>query len=155
MSHIHSRSRITCLLRIEPAQRLSEKRRRELEPAQGIVAVDAGCEHLDRHVAPEVAVVGDEDPSHPSSADLPLDPVALVDSGRRCGFGVRDHRTGRGGPADSLQRLAVYHSKGQNACPARSRKRWSDGTRPGPFAMLYRPMHPDIAVQDTERWADL
>jgi len=30
----------------------------------------------------------------------------------------------------------------------------ADGARPGPFAMLYRPMHPDIAVQDTERWAD-
>jgi hypothetical protein len=27
----------------------------------------------------------------------------------------------------------------------------ADGTRPGPFAMLYRPMHPNIAVQDTKR----
>lgn len=35
----------------------------------------------------------------------------------------RDHRTGRGGPGDSLQRLAVYHGKGTKACPARSRKR--------------------------------
>jgi hypothetical protein len=37
--------------------------------------------------------------------------------------GGREHRTGREGPGDSLQRLAVYHGKGTKACPARSRKR--------------------------------
>ena len=58
-----------------------------------------------------------------------------------------------GGPGDILQRLAVYHGKGMKACPVRSRKRGADGARPGSFVVLYRPTQPDIAVQDTERWA--
>jgi hypothetical protein len=33
------------------------------------------------------------------------------------------HRAGRGGPGDSLPRLAVYHGKGPKVCPASSRKR--------------------------------
>jgi hypothetical protein len=29
----------------------------------------------------------------------------------------------------------------------------ADGARPGSFVVLYRTTQPDIAVQDTERWA--
>jgi hypothetical protein len=55
--------------------------------------VQAGGEHLDGHVAAELAVVGDEDAPHPAAADLLLDAVALVDPGEARRFEFCDRRS--------------------------------------------------------------
>ncbi len=49
--------------------------------------------------------------------------------------GRETHRTGRGGPGDILQRLAVYHGKRTKACPASSRKR---GCRRSSAGLVHR-----------------
>jgi len=63
------------------------------EAAQLSLIVQAGGEHLDGDVAPELAVVGDEDAPHPAAADLFRYSVALIDPGKARCFACWDRRS--------------------------------------------------------------
>src|SRR5437879_7122853 len=82
-----------------------------------------------------------------STADRPESGVPPTGCSCHDGGGQRD-RTGRGGPGDILQRLAVYQGRRAELCGATWQKLGHLRISAGSFVALSRTTQPDNEVQE-------
>jgi len=98
-----------------------------LEPQDVVRVVLAGREHLQRHVAIELQVVGDEDPAHPAVPQLALDAIPIPEDLHLCSRPQAAPRTGaRQCPGLSRK----VRGRGRQLLPRPRAPLWSTDIRP-------------------------